>query len=302
MRKNWFILVFVLPLLALSVQAQAKPACVVMSKRIPPYLEAFEGFKEAFGGEVVRYDLDGAREKGGSIVGALMARDCAAIVPIGSLALDVVRPQISDRPIVYTMVAAPSAAVREARNVSGISIEPEADALFATLKRLMPNAVTIGIIYNPAYTAAYVAEATARAKAHALTLVARQAQDMREMAAVLDDLLSRVDVILMVPDPTTAQEKAFEYMLLESRRRGIPLIGLSAKHVRAGALFALASDYRATGRQTAELAQRVISGAVPSAQGARNEGERIVINAKTADHLGLHLPPEVLERAQEVYR
>ena len=302
MRKNCTLLAFVMLLLALSAQAQARPACVVMSKRIPPYLEAFEGFKEAFGGEVVRYDLDGAREKGGSIVGAVLARDCAAIVPIGSLALEVVRPQISDRPIVYTMVAAPSAAVREAHNVSGVSIEPEADALFKALKRLMPNAANVGIVYNPAYTAAYVAEATVRAKVHALTLVARQVQDMREMATVLDDLFPRVDVMLMVPDPTTAQAKAFEYMLLESRRRGIPLIGLSAKHVRDGALFALASDYRATGRHTAELALRVISGAGPSAQGARNDGDGIVINAKTADHLGLHLPPELLERAQEVYR
>jgi putative ABC transport system substrate-binding protein len=302
MRKGLITVLVALSLLAAAVPSHAKTACVVVSKRIQPYLQAFEGLREVLGNDIKRFDLDGNRAKGAEVVRNLRDDGCAVVVPVGSLALDIVRLQVTNLPVVYSMVAAPSKSVRDAAHITGINIEPSVADLFSTLRRLIPNAKTVGAIYNPGNTSAYVVEARKAAGRMGLVLEVKKATSMKEMAAGLKDLLPRVDAFLMVPDSTTAHQKAFEFILLESLRRGIPIIGVSAKHVKAGALFSFSADYRDAGRKAGHVARSVMAGTPPNRVAISQAAGVLVLNLKAARRLGLHIEQSIIDEAGAVYR
>ena len=281
--------------------ALAADVCVVMSKKIPPYQQAFDGLAEVVG-SVKRFDLDGKREQGTAVMGELLKGDCAVVVPIGSLALDIVRLQVGDHPIIYTMVAAPSTAVQDTKNIAGVTIDPPVERLLDMLKRIVPNASKIGVVTNPVRARHFVDALTMHARTRGMTVELARATDMKSISAAVRELLPRVDALFMVPDPATANQQAFEYMLLESLRRGIPLIGLSRKHVSAGALFAYSVDYRDVGTTAGHMVQQVMGGTpVRNVQRGRRSAA-FIINAKSAKQLGLHLDPSITAEAAEVIR
>jgi putative ABC transport system substrate-binding protein len=81
------------------------------------------------------------------------------------------------------------------------------------------------------------------------------------------------------------------------------LLGLSAAHVRAGTLAAIIVDYEDVGRQTGEMAGRVLRGTAPDdVPVAAPRRVSVTLNLRTAEHLGLTLDPALVENASEVVR
>lgn len=289
-------------LLAVAVPVYAKNICIVVSKRISPYHAAYDGIVEVLGDEAVRFDLEGQRGRGGEVVDAILNEGCNVVIPIGSLALDVVRLQIRDKSIVYTMVALPPASLKGAPNVAGINVETPPGPFLDVIRKILPNATRVGIVYNPAYAAEYVMQAQHIASRYGIELVTRTIASMKMLPNAVSDLIPRSDVLFMVPDPTSSNRKAFEYMLLESARKGIPLIGLSKKHVRDGALFSLALDYGDIGKKSGEMARRAYGSIAAAKSYSPYLNTALIINEKTAKRLGLRIDPSLLRQAAEVYK
>jgi putative ABC transport system substrate-binding protein len=303
MRKAVVLIIISLILCSARI-AHAEKACVVLSKRIAPYVEAFEGIQRVLGSSSIqRFNLGGKRERGAEVVKKIKASDCSVVIPIGTLALDVVRLQIQDRPIVYTMVSSPSSTVLAAKNIAGISIEPPPQILLETLRRVLPNANKMGVIYNPTNTLGYVNRVSSAAQSKGITLHERKVMSVKEAVRSVGELLPQVDALLLVPDPTTANRTVFEYMLLEGFRKGVPLIGLSRTHVRDGVLFTLVIDYRDTGVKTGRLVKRIWKGDLPRSLKREPPGETsLVINVKAARKIGLHIDKKILNEATEVFK
>ena len=81
-------------------------------------------------------------------------------------------------------------------------------------------------------------------------------------------------------------------------RRRVPLIGLSAAHVRAGALASLSCDYDDVGVQTAELALRILAGEKPAAIPITTPRRvTLAINTRTAEHVGVAIAPDLAAEA-----
>jgi putative ABC transport system substrate-binding protein len=75
-------------------------------------------------------------------------------------------------------------------------------------------------------------------------------------------------------------------------------MGLSPAFVKAGALMALAVDYQEVGAQCGGLATKILSGESPSSLPIATP-QRVVlhVNLKTAETIGLKIPPERLKGA-----
>ena len=85
--------------------------------------------------------------------------------------------------------------------------------------------------------------------------------------------------------------------------RGLPVPGYRREWVEQGALFSYAPDVRAVGREAATYVDKILKGTKPAdllvQRATRLE---LVINLKTAQTLGLTIPPTLLFRADEVIR
>ena len=81
----------------------------------------------------------------------------------------------------------------------------------------------------------------------------------------------------------------------------LPLPGHRREWAEQRALFSYGANFRTAGRETARTVEKILHGAMPAdlpvEQVSRLE---LVINLKTAEALGLTIPPSVLGRADQV--
>ena len=115
--------------------------------------------------------------------------------------------------------------------------------------------------------------------------------------------LDTADAILLLPDVSLLTASAMEETYLHSFRKGIPLLGISEKNVKEGALLALVVDPVNVGRQIGEYATRAVRGGnvgqIPPAPPRKFE---LYLNTATARKMGIQIPNELLRMAKRVYQ
>jgi putative ABC transport system substrate-binding protein len=230
------------------------------------------------------------------------------ILTVGSAATRLAKENFSQTPIVFAAVMYPvisgfvESLNRPGKLITGASLDIPADIQFKYFRRIIPNLKRVGVLYS-ANTAPLIPPARVVAARMGIELVAVQVQDQKDLPKALDSLGRSVDGLWSLADPNLFDPQSTKYILLNALRRGIPFMGFSRYVVESGALFALDFDYKAIGRQAGRIAHLILDGTEPS---------RIAIstpdiiwfhcNEKTAVHLQVDIPAELIAIAKEVYR
>ncbi|HBG04254.1 MAG: hypothetical protein A2075_13685 [Geobacteraceae bacterium GWC2_58_44] len=114
--------------------------------------------------------------------------------------------------------------------------------------------------------------------------------------------LNGADAILLLPDVTVLTATAMEEAYLLSFRKRIPLLGISERNVKDGALFALVVDPVHVGRLIGDYATRALKGAnvgqIPPSPPKKFD---LFINLDTARKMGIRLPEEMLRSAKRTF-
>jgi len=117
------------------------------------------------------------------------------------------------------------------------------------------------------------------------------------LPAALEQIATRADVLLALPDPMVYTRESARGILLQSFRRRTPVIGPNDAWVRMGALFAVDWDYEDVGATCARLARDALAPR-PSLVGAGPK-PRVSVNLRSASEFGLQWHPDLL-RAVDV--
>ena len=93
-------------------------------------------------------------------------------------------------------------------------------------------------------------------------------------------------------------------MLLFSSRNKVPVLGLSEKQTRMGALLSLSyGSSRDMGRQAGEMANSILSGRKPAMIPYTTPRQvKLTVNLRAAQKLGVEIPNRVLERADNAVK
>lgn len=232
----------------------------------------------------------------------------ALIVTVGSMATEVISGKITDRPIVFSAVLNPETSgfveslARPGKNITGASLDIPFNVQFTYFKQVIGSIKKIGVLYT-SETANLIPPAKALAKAEGLELVAVEVQSEKDIPAAMDMLNGQVDGIWSVADAQIFTQRSTKFILLNTLRNAKPFMGFSRNLVESGALFALDFDYKDIGRQSGEIALRVLGG--QSASSIPVAVPRIMwfhYNEKTAKHINVTIPEELVAVAKEVYR
>jgi len=114
--------------------------------------------------------------------------------------------------------------------------------------------------------------------------------------------LSDADAILLLPDVSVLTATALEEAFLLSFRRKIPLLGVSEKNVKDGALFALVVDPVFVGRNIGEYANRALAGGnVGQLPPSPPRKFQLFVNLDTARKMGIPLSEELLRTARRTF-
>ena len=230
------------------------------------------------------------------------------ILTIGTSATQFAKDNFSKIPIVFSGVLYPALSgfiespTHPGGNITGASLDIPLDVQFSYFKQIVPGLKRIGVLYTES-TAPLIPSAKIIAQQLGLTLVPRMVKEPREVPAALDSLAEVTQGLWSVADPVLFDAQSTRYILKTTLRKMIPFMGFSRNVVESGALFALDFDHKAIGFQAGQIINDLIAGKDFS---ELNVTSTDVIyfhfNEKTANHIKVAIPRDLVAIAKEVYK
>jgi ABC-type uncharacterized transport system substrate-binding protein len=171
------------------------------------------------------------------------------------------------------------------------------------LKAVVPQATRIALLWNPANPVlhALIVQAAQRA-AQSLGIQvhpvgAGSASDFEHAFAAMTQ--ERADALIVAPDGEFVFHRARIAALAAKYR--LPAIYIHRDHVEAGGLMAYTPDFEYLFRRAATYVDKILKGTKPADLPVEQATRfKLIINLKTAQALGLTIPPLLLFQADEI--
>ncbi|MDO5682863.1 MAG: ABC transporter substrate-binding protein [Propionibacteriaceae bacterium] len=272
---------------------------------------AREGFKEALADAGLKVTYDENNAQGEQATATAIAQkfntgNVDLVLAIATPTAQASAQVITNKPILFTAVTDPVAAKlvastdKPGANVTGTTdMNPVADQI-ALVKKLKPEAKTVGVIYSSGEVNSEVQVELAKeaAKAEGLELVEKTITNTGEVAQAAASL--DVDAIYVPTDNNVVTGLAAVVQVTEQKK--IPLVVGEGDSVRAGGIITTGIDYRQLGYQTGEMAVRILKdGADPATMPVEAQKEYTTfVNKKAAERMGVTIPEDLLTGATDV--
>jgi putative ABC transport system substrate-binding protein len=196
---------------------------------------------------------------------------------------------------------------RPGGNMTGLSLalgEEFAGKWLELLREAMPTIFQVAILWHPANPAnvAYVNELKVSAQRLGVTLHPQGVQDPSQLENAFAAMATgQAQALIVLTDPLTVRYRNQIVALAATHQ--LPAMYGFREFVDAGGLMAYGSSVRAMCRRAATYVDKILKGAAPADLPVEQPTTfELVINLKTAQALGLMLPPSLLFQADEVIR
>lgn len=195
---------------------------------------------------------------------------------------------IKNKPVFFSAVVNPENAGILRKNVTGVSDKSPVKKQVQLIKKLLPEAKNIGIVYNTSeQNSFYLTDAfTKAAEEEGYTVKVKGISNISEMASALDAILPTIDVLYTSIDNTVAS--TYPLIVEKSNKANKPIIGATKSFAEQGALAIDGiSDYQ-VGYQTGEMVAKYLNGEkIENIPYEVVEKSEIHINKDVAERFGI---------------
>ncbi|NLL80550.1 MAG: ABC transporter substrate-binding protein [Clostridiales bacterium] len=212
-------------------------------------------------------------------------------------------------PVIYTAVSDPVAAGLAKEDGTSVgNVTGTSDALPVTnqlemIRKIMPEAKTIGILYTTSETnsESTIAEYKKYAADYGFEIVESGINTIADVPMAAADLASRVDCMTNLTDNTVVS--ALQTVLDAAGKEGIPVFGSEVEQVKNGCVASMGLEYYELGRQTGAMAARVLKGEADASELKYEviSEASLYVNTAAADKIGLALDEEFVNGAAEKF-
>lgn len=210
-------------------------------------------------------------------------------------------------PVVYSAVTDPVAAQlvpnwdASGTNVAGVSDMLVLEKQLELIKKVVPNAKNVGMVYNPGEANSVVVLERLREllAANDMNLVEATAARTVDVGSAARSLVGKVDVIYTSTDNNVVS--AYEALVKVGTDAKIPLIASDTDSVSRGAIAALGINYHDVGVQTGEMVVRILKGAKPGDMPSEtSEKLELFVNPSAAQKQGVTLDEAFIKSAAKI--
>lgn len=242
------------------------------------------------------------------LIRELLAIPVDVVVTQGPSTWAVVK-NVATVPVVYVFSADPVEAgfaqsfAKPGANATGLtlmSVEMNGKRL-ELLREMRPGLRRAAIIANPDHRGEHLERKDSEVTAGRLGIGIQYfpVRNVAELEASLESLAKETEALVLFPDPVTVRNRQRIIDFATALR--IPVISGWANFAESGALFTYGPRLSESYRRAAYYADRILKGAKPAELPIeRPTIFELVVNLKTADRLGLAVPPALLARADRV--
>jgi putative ABC transport system substrate-binding protein len=244
-----------------------------------------------------------------AIASDLVGRRVSVIVANGLMPALAAKKATNTIPIVFGVVADPvksglvTSFNKPNGNATGVafSIGLEAKRL-QMLHEAVPSATVFAMLVNPAWPDAetQVREVSAVAAALGRKLVVEKASSEDKIDDAFASFARHRAMALLVPADLFFYQRR-EQIIALAARNSLPAIYPNPEYVTASGLMSYGSNLRDANHEVGLYVARILKGDKPGDLPVQQLTKlELVINVKTANALGLDIPPQFLARADEV--
>ncbi|KLO23166.1 MULTISPECIES: ABC transporter substrate-binding protein [unclassified Marinitoga] len=219
---------------------------------------------------------------------------------------------IKDKPLIFSAVTDPISAGliknfgKNNGNIVGLSDLLPVHIHLSILKKLIPNAKNIGIIFNPGETNSKTLLNLSKkfAKDLKLNIVEIPGTTSSEMINSLNSKINDIDAVYIFTDNLLASSIESIGKILNENK--IPSISGDIELAKAAkSIVGFGFDYYSLGKETGKMVNLIIKGSKPSDLESKTMDMNaliLFINLKSANNLNIDIPDSLLEKADEVVR
>lgn len=232
---------------------------------------------------------------------------CGIATPMAQSAYGVARK--AEIPVIYTAVTDPVAAELAAADgtpvgeITGTSDTLPVKQQLEMIRTMLPEAKTIGIMYTTSEvnSISTIAQYKEAAPEYGFEIVETGISATADVPLAADSLLEKVDCITNLTDNTVVA--SLPVILDKAAKKNIPVFGSEIEQVKIGCLAAMGLDYIELGKQTGQMAAKVLKG---EAKASEMNYEVIAEaafygNEKVAENLGTTIPEDLADSAAEIF-
>ncbi|MBW2467012.1 MAG: hypothetical protein JRF02_06895 [Deltaproteobacteria bacterium] len=271
---------------------EARPAEVIVvgDTRLKPVVEVIAGIRSSVKKEIEVYAPSETRA--GKLSKIVKQEGALTVIALGQESLEEALSLPPEITVLYTLVILPPKTSRQ--NTTGVYMGTPIREYLKVIDSYLPDLKKISVIGSPE-----VLEVLDHSnRNHLMTYRARNAFDFVSIVKKL----KKPDALLLLPDISLLTKTALEESYLFSFRKKVPLLGISKKHVRQGALFALEFDPEKVGRRLGSMAAASLEGKVfAQGQALPSQNFSLYINRETAKKMGISIPEEMIKIAAGVF-
>ena len=278
----------------------------------PALDSATAGFQAAFDDAGVNVDWDVQNANGEQATAQTISQQFASanldmVLAVATPAAQATVQSIQDVPVLFTAVTDPVSAElvdsmeEPGANVTGTSDAAPIEEQLDLLKELVPDAERIGIVYasGEVNSQVQVDEAKEAAEPRGLEIVTQTVTNVTEIPQAVE-AIGDVDAFYVPTDNMVVSGIASLVQAAEASQT--PVIAAEAGTVEGGAVATLGIDYEALGRQTGEMALRILEeGEDPATMAVETAAEfTYMVNEEAAERQGVEIPEAILNEAETV--
>lgn len=246
-----------------------------------------------------------------SLLDAALDGGAKVVVTLQDATLQAAVQRIKTVPVVFNLLSDPFAAgagtsdTDHLPNVTGVYSpgfgDPEQTERIALIKRIVPKARTIGVLFSPEekLSVDFKDRLTKAAGQAGMKVTAVPVSSVAEVGEATRTLCGKkVDAIELFGN---AAHGGFASLIKVARECKVPVFSPSPFEVLQGAVASFYPDFQEGGVEAGKMIARVLKGESPAKiPFYRLETTKTVVNPEDASKLGLPIPPEVVKEADSV--
>ena len=252
--------------------------------------------------------LEGRHDRLPALMADLVRRQVAVMATVGNVPTLAAKAATATIPIVFGVADDPvrlglvASFARPGGNATGINFlnQEVASKRLRLLHELVPNAVRVAVLLNPANTETELRIVQEAAPTIGLQIQILNATTIGEIDAAFATIERERPDALFVAGDAFFTSRRVQFATLTARSR-IPATYSWRDYVAVGGLMSYGTDFTEAFRQVGVYTGKILKGArptdLPVTQSTKFE---LVINLQTARSLGIEVPPGVLSIADEV--
>lgn len=166
-----------------------------------------------------------------------------------------------DIPVIFTAITDPEEAKLTGGNITGTSDKLPIEGQLQLIRKVQPDAKTIGILYTTSEpnSVSAVKEYQEKAGEYGFTIEALGVMTQAEVNQATDTLISKgVDCFTNLTDNNVVG--VLPSILEKTNEAGIPVYGSEIEQVKLGCVASAGIEYVALGRQTGMMAAKILKG------------------------------------------